>query len=263
MHVADSWFESERVDAGVWHIWEPFVHHFARCNIWLVAGRERTLLIDSGLGVVDLSEFVHGIVEQPCTAVATHYHFDHTGSLHEFGERFAHPKTAAYLERADAIGGALTRQGFSPASWQSFLDAGYELPDELLSAIPYGEFDVDGYAVTPCSLTGTLDEGDVVDLGDRAFTVLHLPGHSPDSIGLYDESSGVLFSGDAVYDGPLLDSGDDADVAVYVATMERLRALPVTIVHGGHESSFGRSRLIELCDGYLRRAAAKTATGGA
>jgi hypothetical protein len=33
--------------------------------------------------------------------------------------------------------------------------------------------------------------------------------------------------------------------------MERLRQLPVTVVHGGHEPSFRRERLVELCDAYL------------
>jgi glyoxylase-like metal-dependent hydrolase (beta-lactamase superfamily II) len=96
-----------------------------------------------------------------------------------------------------------------------------------------------------------LDEGDVIDLGDRAFEVLHLPGHSPGSIGLWDAVSGTLFSGDAVYDGPLLDEIDGSDIDDYLATMERLRELPVTVVHGGHEPSFDRRRLVELCDAYL------------
>jgi glyoxylase-like metal-dependent hydrolase (beta-lactamase superfamily II) len=82
--------------------------------------------------------------------------------------------------------------------------------------------------------------------------VLHLPGHSPGSIGLWDATSGVLFSGDAVYDGPLLDELSNSDIAAYVATMRRLRELPVRVVHAGHEPSFGRERLVELCDGYLR-----------
>ena len=50
-----------------------------------------------------------------------------------------------------------------------------------------------------------IGEGDVIDLGDRAFEVLHLPGHSPGSIGLWDPAAGTLFSGDAIYDGPLLE----------------------------------------------------------
>jgi glyoxylase-like metal-dependent hydrolase (beta-lactamase superfamily II) len=31
-----------------------------------------------------------------------------------------------------------------------------------------------------------LQQGNAIDLWDRIFTVLHLPGHSPGSIGLYD-----------------------------------------------------------------------------
>ena len=43
----------------------------------------------------------------------------------------------------------------------------------------------------------------------------------------------------------------ESDVAADVATMKRLRALPVSVVHGGHEPSFGRERLIELADAYI------------
>ena len=61
----------------------------------------------------------------------------------------------------------------------------------------------------------------------------------------------MLFSGDALYDGPLLDELDGSDVDAYLATIRRLRRLPVEVVHGGHEPSFGRASLIELCDRYL------------
>ena len=64
--------------------------------------------------------------------------------------------------------------------------------------------------------------------------------------------NGVLFSGDAIYDGPLLDSLPGADLDAYERTMRRLRALPVEVVHGGHDESFGRERLHELVDAWLR-----------
>ena len=83
--------------------------------------------------------------------------------------------------------------------------------------------------------------------------MLHLPGHSPGCIGLWEARTGILFSGDAVYDGPLLDELDGSDVEAYCTTMRRLRTLPVTTVHGGHEPSFGRERLVEMCDAYLAR----------
>jgi hypothetical protein len=33
--------------------------------------------------------------------------------------------------------------------------------------------------------------------------------------------------------------------------MQRLRDVPVSVVHGGHDESFGRTRLDELIDDYL------------
>ncbi len=245
------WFARERVGAVIWRLWEPFADPFARCNIWFVEGRDRALLVDTGLGVASLHEAARDLFEQPTLALATHYHFDHTGSLHEFPERLAHKAGVPYLATPGAIGGALTRRGFPAAAVEMYLAAGYELPDHLLDARPTEGFDPDTYQVQSCSPTRTVDDGDIIDLGDRTFEVLHLPGHSPDSIGLWDAASGTLFSGDAVYDGPLLDGNDDSDVDAYIATMERLRALPVDVVHGGHEPSFGRDRLVELCDAYI------------
>ena len=40
----------------------------------------------------------------------------------------------------------------------------------------------------------------------------------------------------------------------YVTTMKRLRDLPVQVVHGGHDPSFGRDRLVEICDNFLAKA---------
>jgi glyoxylase-like metal-dependent hydrolase (beta-lactamase superfamily II) len=89
------------------------------------------------------------------------------------------------------------------------------------------------------------------DLGDRHFEILHLPGHSTGSIGLWEARTGTLFSGDAIYDGPLLDDLPESDIPTYVETMKRLRGLPVDVVHGGHDESFGRERLIEIANGYI------------
>jgi len=128
--------------------------------------------------------------------------------------------------------------------------AGYEVPEMLVTAVPEG-FDPAEYRVTPTSVTRVVDEGDGIDLGDRHFEVLHLPGHSPGSIGLFEAATETLFSGDAIYDGPLLDELPESDIADYVRTMKRLRELPVRVVHAGHDPSFGGERLRELADAYL------------
>ena len=95
-------------------------------------------------------------------------------------------------------------------------------------------------------------DGDIVDLGDRQFEILHIPGHSPGSIGFWEAATGTLFSGDCIYDGPLLDGLSDSNITDYIASMKRLRDLPVRTVHAGHDPSFGRDRLLELIDAYLK-----------
>jgi len=69
------------------------------------------------------------------------------------------------------------------------------------------------------------------------FTVLHLPGHTPGSIALYDEQSGTIFTGDVIYDGQLLAEIVGSDIDDYLHSMRRLREMPVRVVHPGHGPS--------------------------
>jgi glyoxylase-like metal-dependent hydrolase (beta-lactamase superfamily II) len=100
--------------------------------------------------------------------------------------------------------------------------------------------------------TRIVGDGDVIDLGDRVFEVIHTPGHSPGGIALWEAASGVLFSGDIHYDGPLIEGESDREQAEYVASMKRLLALPVRVVHGGHFPSFGAERHRVLITDWLK-----------
>ncbi len=42
-----------------------------------------------------------------------------------------------------------------------------------------------------------LENGEMLQMGDRMFEVIHMPGHSQDSICLYNEDDGVVFVGDS------------------------------------------------------------------
>lgn len=252
--IAQHWFENQRVGDDITHIWESYVDRFIRCNIWHVRGRDRDLLIDTGLGISSLREAVRDLLEKPVIAVATHFHFDHVGGMHEFETRVIHRLEGDMLERPPGWG-ALRAADFPEPLLRHFEEAGYEVPEELLAAYPRAGFDPAKYTVPPALPTWLVDAGDIIDLGDRAFEVLHLPGHSPGSIGLWEAKTGTLFSGDTVYDGPLLDELPGSNIDDFIDTMGRLRELPVTVVHGGHEPSFGRERFIELIDGYLKRRA--------
>jgi len=252
--IAELWFERRKVDDAITLLWEPHVDVWMRCNIWHVRGRERDLLVDSGFGVVKLSEAARDLFEHPLTAVATHAHADHVGSHYEFPDRAIHPLEAELLQ-APPYANLVAAEAYGPEGMAMLQRLGFPVPEGLLiTALPHAGYVPErDYDIPPSAPTRLLEEGDVLDLGDRSFEVLHLPGHSPGSIGLWEKASGTLFSGDALYDGALLDELERSNVADYIRTMERLLELPVTVVHGGHEGSFGRERLRELCRAYLEK----------
>lgn len=98
------------------------------------------------------------------------------------------------------------------------------------------------------SLSGVdalVDDGDTVRMGDRIFEVIHIPGHSSDSICLYNESEGVLFAGDS----PLVITSPNASYeAGFEAALMRLCARDVRRIYFGHGPP-----LMEGCNQRLRQ----------
>ena len=232
---ASEWYETIRLGDGVTLIHEPWIKPFFRCNIWHVRGRDSDLLFDSGLGHFSLRAHVPLVSERRLACVASHTHFDHIGCHHEF------PGCCA-VHAAEAHILADPRNDWTLA--------GRYATEEMFDRLPEG-WDTAAYRVKPATPDRILEAGDIVDLGDRAFDVIHTPGHSPGGIGLFERKTGIFLSGDIIYDGPLIDDAYHSDVPAYVETLERLRALPVSVVHGGHFPSFGPVRYHQLIDDYV------------
>ena len=233
--IEDSrWYETLRLGDGVTLIHEPWIKPFFRCNVWHVRGRDRDLLFDTGLGHVSLRRQVPLVSERKLVCVASHTHFDHIGCHHEFPDRCVHRAEAEIL--AD------------PRNEWTLADR--YATDEMFDGLPEG-WDASRYRLPPAPACRLLENGDVIDLGDRAFEVIHTPGHSPGGIALFEKKTGILLSGDIIYDGPLIDDAYHSLVEDYVSTLERMRGLDVSIVHGGHFPSFGPTRYRQLIDEYL------------
>ena len=230
----NDWYETLRMGDDVTLIHEPWIKPFYRCNMWHVRGRDRDLLFDTGLGHFSLKAHVPLVTERALTCVASHTHFDHIGSHHEFSGCCVHQAEAAIL--------ADPRNEWTCADRYA--------TDGMFDCPPEG-WDQTRYQVKPAKPERILSDGGIIDLGDRAFEVIHTPGHSPGGIGLLEAKTGIFLSGDIVYDGPLIDDAYHSVVADYVATLERLDKLKVSIVHGGHFPSFGPVRLQQLIGEYL------------
>jgi glyoxylase-like metal-dependent hydrolase (beta-lactamase superfamily II) len=237
--VAPAWFRSATVGDGVTRLIEVPVAAFFESNIFHVRGRDRDLLIDTGNGLGDLRAAVAPLAgDHEVLAVVTHEHFDHIGCLWRFDERLVHEADAAGVRAPWAI-------AVRPEDWPDGLAGeiewyGLPVPDSVITALPSPDFDLEGWRTHPCEPTSVLADGDVLDLGDRVFEVLHVPGHTAGSIALWEAETGTLFTGDTMY---LDDKLFVDDPVAFRASLERLRDLPVTVVHPGHNRSFSGDEL--------------------
>lgn len=231
----EDWYSIRRLDDDVTYICEPHIQEFYRCNIWHVRGRDRDMLVDSGMGVVSLREWVPLVTERELIAVASHTHFDHIGCHHEFECRAVHSAEADLLAQ--------------PTRENTLADP--YVTDDIFDALPPEPYCSKCYAVKRAPATRLLVDGDMIDLGDRQFEVIHTPGHSPGGIALYEKATEILFSGDILYDGPLIEDTYHSNADDYVASMERLLTLKVRLVHGGHFPSFSGERYRDLITGWL------------
>ncbi|XP_077203693.1 acyl-coenzyme A thioesterase MBLAC2 [Paroedura picta] len=260
------WFAHKSLGGGIYWIQERFYESGNRANIWLVRGSQRDVVIDTGLGLRSLPDYLAlaGLLSpeaagdegqrpgadekeppgsggrRPLLAVATHVHFDHAGGLHQFEEVAVHSAEAPALRRGD---------NYETVTW---------LSDSEVVRQPSPGWSARQFRVRPVQPTHVLQEGDVISLGDRQLTVMHMPGHSRGSICLHDRERKILFSGDVVYDGSMIDWLPYSRINDYVGTCQRLIELVnrglVEKVLPGHFNTFGAERLYRLASNYISNA---------
>lgn len=251
LRPADPWFAIEPQPNGILRIWEPHVSRLLRANMFLIRGRDHDLLVDAGMGVASLRAYLEPLMERPVICVLTHGHVDHVGSAAEFADDLRmHPA------EADLIASPPERWSLSyddyPADFRAGLAAaGFETRGHVIAGLPHAGYDPSSWSVAPAQMTQALADGDIVNLGDRQFEVMHLPGHSPGGLVLWEAATQILIGGDVIYDGLLIDTLPESDPAAYRASMGRLAALNPSIVHGGHRESFGLLKYRRIVEDYL------------
>jgi glyoxylase-like metal-dependent hydrolase (beta-lactamase superfamily II) len=204
--VSDRWFEVYRIRPGVFAIYEP--HQGEEVISYLITGSSRALLFDTGMGIGDIRNTTAELTSLPVSVLNSHTHNDHVGDNWRFTDIYA-------------MDSAFTRDNAKGST----ADAQAEItPDQLCGELPHG-FDGSSYATKPFHVSHWLHDGDRIELGGRTLQVIATPGHTPDSISLLDAKSGLLFTGDTYYPGPIFLYRPETDLDAYVASVKKLTRL--------------------------------------
>ncbi len=152
--------------------------------------------------------------------IMTHTHLDHVGCLREIMEMM--PWLELWVQEAEA--GPLEegdeRIVYGMDMFQTMMQSQYNLKA--------GDFTF--------RVQRRLQGGETLPIGGMNWEVLHIPGHSPGSIALYDREDRVLIPGDTVYADAAIGRFDlhGADAGELKASLLRLAELDVDILLPGH-----------------------------
>ena len=197
-----SWFKATQVADKVW-----VIDDHGNDNMYLVEGKTKALLIDTGIGMGDLGKFVQSLTKLPVTVVNTHGHPDHAGGNYQFKTVAAHPADFDLIK-------LFTSKEYLKNS------AGRALAGPAIAGT-VSPADID--ASRPAELQA-IKQGYVFDLGDRKLEVVEVPGHTKGSICLLDAAHKLLFTGDNDNQLVWLFLKDCTPLDVYLQTLEKLQA---------------------------------------
>jgi len=210
----ENWFSTKQIDENSFVISEP--NHWEETNCYLLIGKENALLIDTGLGISDISKEVLKITDKPVMAVPTHVHWDHIGGLWNFPKFYVHEYEKDWIEGNFPLSNEFVRKMI--------------VKDNNLTE----RINIDDYAVFQGNPKKILTDGDIIYLGNRKIKVLHTPGHSPGHMCFFEEKTGCLFSGDLIYKGTLFANYESTDPEKYLESVQKIAKLPVKRVFPAH-----------------------------
>lgn len=261
--------EHDLGDLGIWRvpIPIPFPQAGGPVNVYLLAERGGGVaLFDAGLGTEEaeatLAEGFRALgrkFSELRRIYVSHGHIDHFGAARTIqrwhgGELpvFAHP---ADFGKLLGLGGA--RWGPQLGAYGAHLRR-LGVPPEALAAIA-GEGQKNRRMAHTLDAVEPVGEGDRLELAHTSLEVLHMPGHTPGVVCLYDRTHRILFSDDHLLErvspNPLIELGPDGEdgywrpLVAYEASIRRARELEVDLVLPGHAEPFGDHR--QIIDGLL------------
>ena len=218
------WFTIDKTDENTYIISE--YRHWEETHCYLLNGENKSLLIDTGLGICNIYDEVIKLTDKPVIAAATHIHWDHIGGHKYFPDFYAHKEELGWLKGEFPLSADTVREMVVDRC---------ELPKN---------FDVNSYKIFQGAPTRVLRDRDTIDIGGRIIRVLHTPGHSPGHLCFWEKESGYLFTGDLVYKDTLFAYYPSTDPKAYLNSLEKISLLPAKKVFPAHHSLDIRPEII-------------------
>lgn len=182
-------------------------------------------LIDAGFigkGNYKIESILKGGIELPTIKriIMTHTHLDHIGCLAEIRNELPWLEVWAHRLEADLLEQGDDRAVYGMKMFKTLCQLQFGLKPGAF------KFNVDR----------KLDGGETLDLGGMAWEVVHIPGHSMGSIGLYHRSAKTLIPGDVAYADHAIGRFDlyGANPSDLKKSLIRLSELEVDILLPGH-----------------------------
>ena len=201
-------YRVRELEVGIFRIANSGVH------MDLIVGSHHALLFDTGYGYGDLKQIVRELTDKPLFVVNSHGHVDHACGNEAFGGAYIHP-----------LDMALCREHNSPAMRRAELD---------VAQVPM-DFDLDTHLKMGMGMLEPIGEGQCFDLGGITLRVIHLPGHTAGSIGLWCPERRLLYVGDAINNFVWLFLPEAQGLSTYIKTLHKAAQLPFTHMIQSHE----------------------------
>jgi len=228
------YYDITNIADGIYKIAERgYAEH---ANMFLFLGKDKDLLIDCGLGVVDIKKF---LAEQGVTSVRTtitHCHFDHIGGLKFFdpSEIIIPAYTYKNINKKELWGlEHLRAQDFDHECMEHY--AG-----ETVAHL------IEDYAITLPAVKPYA--GSSIAAGGYSFDIIEAPGHTDDSVIFFDRTRSILITGDVLYDGKLYIGFPNSNNADYMRTLEMIAGLDFELVLPGHNKPMNRAEALEVIE---------------
>lgn len=224
-----NWFTVERVDDTTYAISE--YKHWEETHCYLLIGDDKSLLIDTGLGVGNIKDVVCKLTDKEIQVVTTHAHWDHVGGHKYFKNIYIYYKEYQWLKEKFPISLDVVKN--------NIMAKPCDFPDY---------FDINKYEIFRAESIEKLYDTDEIDLGNRIIKIIPTPGHSPGHICFYDIKKKYLFSGDLIYKGKLDMFYPTTNPVDFMKSIKNVKKLDIYKVLPGHHEINISTTLIDDID---------------